>query len=203
MCCATQSFAEQALVINKELPVELKSENTTLQSKNHIVANVLDVNQVFGVQLGEKINNELFPSCSSITGLTNTCYATYPFKRIALAKKEAPKYIKDKIIYVFEVNDKVEKLQFLTNGYQDQEDVFKTLIHKYGKPSKHWMSKSSNAFGRVAESINAIWSFGDVEIIFVGVAGRIDKGGVGFTTKKFRDYESQQQLDKKSRERSL
>lgn len=197
--------AEQPLLLNKEAPVELNTI-ISLNSKPIITTStdtLLNVDIVFGVKLGQERDKAKFPSCSSLVGLTSTCYSSYPFKRVVLARKEAPNYVKDNIVYVTEIDNKIEKIQVLTNGYQDQEKVFKVLVEKYGKPSNYWTSKSSNAFGRVVDSMQAIWSFGDIEVIFVGISNRIDKGGIGFTTKKFREYEAQQQLSKKSKERPL
>ena len=203
---ASVGFTDQPLMINKEVPDNLntnpsgKMELPTLDSK--ILPVIPDVDVVFGIKLGAKRDKKEFPNCNYLKVIAEitTCYMA---NNIILSKKEAPDYIKDRYLYIFAIDKKAEKIQFQTNGYQDQEKVLNILIQKYGKPSFYRNVQSSNAFNRTITSPEAIWRFGDIEIMFWGTLDRIDKGGVSFTTKKYRELEEKKQTKKKIQQRSL
>lgn len=202
----TNAIAEQPLFVNRTPPAELNSDLTeklelpTSQPKS--LTTIPNVDVVFGLKLGVERDKSI-PSCENPLALMKTCYSSYPVKRIELARKESPSYIKDRVLYISEIDNKIEKLQFVTNGYKDQVEVLKVLTQKYGKPSFYRDIQSSNAFGRTITVPQAIWDFGDIEVIFLGVTDQINKGGVGFTTRKFREQEKAQLEKRKSQQRTL
>jgi hypothetical protein len=77
------------------------------------------------------------------------------------------------------LDGRVGALVVSTAGLHTQQQVYDTLVAKYGEPSQKSLLPVQNALGAKFESIVATWDRGEnLQVLFRGTSGRIDSGEI-------------------------
>jgi hypothetical protein len=154
---------------------------------------------VFGIALGQplavpecpKYGSGLFldygysaDTCYQRTAEKAVCapllegYAGIHFKILSLPTWSSQSEITARI-----VSGRVEGIRIYTTGISGQDEAIEELTQKYGKPSSTLNTDVQNRMGAKFVSLNASWTVGDLEIVLIGTAGRLDEGQVEIATR--------------------
>jgi hypothetical protein len=158
---------------------------------------------VLGIQLGEKF---AVPECSRSKSMrdveyeyrdTNVCFRLRldPFRKFVLPNVPIVNDQTIKLIFpqatemtldvTAEIVDgNVEGIVIGTSGLSTQDEVLAALRAKYGDPSDFQDQREQNAMGAVFDSHTAVWDFDNLRVMFIGTAGRTDKGSISVETNK-------------------
>jgi hypothetical protein len=133
---------------------------------------------VYGFTLGEPIS---IPECER--GLDpkyvrDACARVFSATAgsILLATSDKPKYWKHVGMEYRLIDGNLALLTVTTTGSPSQRTVYRSLVEKYGKPTRSTVEEKSNAMGAKYESIIATWELPDVTVQFYGLLGRVDTG---------------------------
>lgn len=85
----------------------------------------------------------------------------------------------------------VTSIALSTNGHRSQDSFSALLIEKYGKPTKSTNATLTNLYGASVESVISSWSFDNIVVDFMGVAGRVDRGTITVKTKAAADAQAE------------
>ncbi|WP_336171745.1 hypothetical protein [Acinetobacter ursingii] len=166
---------------------------------------------VFGIKLGENITKQNIPPCSKEI-FNQTCYVDEgKFAYIHLTKEESPKYVKNNILMLGQIDGKVEMIYFRTNGFDDDINMLLTLTEKFGKYKSlnqlYTPHKTRN--GSKITSSYAVWQIPDKDLknIYINLNGvsvdDVDTGTVKINTEKYKNMLDKEDALKKANERKL
>ncbi|WP_448670467.1 hypothetical protein [Pseudoxanthomonas mexicana] len=85
----------------------------------------------------------------------------------------------------------VTSITLSTNGHRSQDSFSALLREKYGMPTESTNATLSNLYGASVESVVASWTFDNIVVDFMGVAGRIDEGMIIVKTRAAADAQAE------------
>lgn len=166
---------------------------------------------ILGITLGKSMPEQNINLCTE-QNIYQTCYSIEGDNIfIHISDDESPKYIKDNILLLKQVNNRVEAIYFQNHGFSDEIEVLLALTKKYKKPNlmreNYTPHKTRN--GEKITSIYAEWEIKDkftqnIYITFDGVSpADVDRGTVRIKTQKYKELEDKIDLEEKSKIRKL
>jgi hypothetical protein len=156
--------------------------------------------KVFGLQIGAELN--LAECQRTKLSKNNFIYSggdqLWCYERHDKAKDGAP-VVNETILIKFPFRDrpqiasgmslvgqvmdgKLEGIGFNTLGVTDADDVLQKLTEKYGTPSSSRRYEVQNRLGAKFTTVQAVWNFSNLVVIFDGVASSLDSGLVTIDT---------------------
>jgi hypothetical protein len=96
------------------------------------------------------------------------------------------------------IDGELHHLRVPTTGISSQEDLLQQLTDKYATPLDITRETLQTRAGASFEAAYATWKFDDLMVVFIGMAGSIDNGGISFATPKGEAHDSAEAAAKKA-----
>jgi len=158
----------------------------------------------------KKLEYDLFPSNEKRPCWKHTLSSKAPTSSLS-ANEYVSIVVKAEIEYRLHINSigiklidgNIEEVTLYTDGHLFQEDIYNSLVEKYGQPTFREIEKNQNRMGANFNNITAVWRFVDLSVTFSGIVGRIDSGMVIISSSKADRAREIENIEKKKNKPKL
>ena len=114
---------------------------------------------------------------------------------------DRPNYLKSFSVGV--IDDNVENIVIVTNGFSVQDEVLNALISKYGSPKTLDKIPVQNVFNAQYLNYRALWTFPDLTVVFDGTHQDINWGRVEVFSPKYDKFMKEWEIKSKANKLKL